>query len=161
MNRMKWVGFGALVLLGVTGCASGKPTPEQEAARQAAAETIDQILTTPLATEEYAKPVRCLSTFEYDEMDVLDDQHVLFKGTGDRMWLNKLRNRCVGLNTHSTPVIRLRNAQVCNLDTFQAMETVIGGWMRTSATCSLGEFVPVTPEQAKAIEAAIKESRQK
>jgi hypothetical protein len=58
-------------------------------------------------------------------------------------------------------VIRLRNAQVCNLDTFQAMETIIGGWTRTSATCSLGEFVPVTPEQAKAIEAAIKEARQK
>jgi len=157
-NVIQDMGSWSLVVL-LTACAAAEPTPEQAAADAKAHETIDQILSAPLASDDYSKPERCLSTFEYDQMEVLDDQHVLFKGNGDDIWLNKLRMRCIGLTRNSTPVIRLRDTQVCDMDTFQSMDTMLGMWHRTSATCSLGEFTPVTEEQAKTIEAALTEAR--
>jgi len=149
-----------LAVLATGGCAGSGATPEQEAAESAAQETIEQILAAPLASEQYAKPERCISTMQYDSMEVLDQRHVLFKGTGDRFWLNELRMQCVGLRRDSTPVIRLRDTQLCDMDTFQAVDDMLGVWNRTSATCSLGQFTPITREQADGIRQALKEARQ-
>lgn len=146
----------------LAGCAASAPSPEQEAAEQAALETVEQILSAPLdATEYAAEPERCISTYMYDSMEVLDDRHVLFKGRGGKLWLNQLRSRCVGLRQHSIPVIRLRDSQVCDMDTFQAMDSMLGVWQRTSAHCSLGTFTPITPEQADTVRAALDEARRK
>jgi len=145
--------------LGIAGCAGMKPSAEQEAARADAQETIDQILNAPLESAEYGQAERCISTFQYDTMEILDDQHVLFKGRGDRMWLNQLRTRCIGLRPGSTPLIRLRDSQICDMDTFQGVDNMLGVWSRTSSTCSLGTFTPITPEQADAVRAALREAR--
>lgn len=153
-----WSGVLLAVAM-LTGCAGSGPSPEQQAAQAKAQETLDQILAAPLSSEEYSKTERCISTFEYDTMEVLDDQHVIFEGRGDRVWLNTLRNRCIGLRRDSVPVIRLRDSQLCDLDTFQARDSMLGVWTRTSATCSLGTFSRITPEQADTIRAAFKEAR--
>jgi hypothetical protein len=152
--------FAFLGAMALAGCAGSGPSPEQEAAQAAAQETIEQILAAPLESEDYAKGERCISTMQYNSMEVLDDRHVLFKGAGDRIWLNTLRTRCIGLRRDSTPMIRLRDTQLCDMDTFQGVENVFGGWSRTSATCSLGTFTPITPEQADGIRAALREARQ-
>jgi len=159
MAVLRTLGIGCLAVLGIAGCAGMKPSAEQEAARADAQETIDQILSTPLESAEYGEVERCISTFQYDRMEILDDRHVLFKGRGDRMWLNQLRTRCVGLRRESTPVIRLRDSQICDMDTFQGVDDMFGVLNRTSATCSLGTFTPITDEQADAIKAALKEAR--
>lgn len=146
---------GALAL---AACA-GKQADTEQAAREAQArETIDKILTEPLEAEEYGKNERCLSTYAYRSVDVIDDTHVLFRGSGDKMWLNTLRNRCLGLRPNDTLRFSLRNNRVCDLDTFESVDyfAFIG---RSSATCSLGSFTPVTAEQVEAIEAAVEESR--
>jgi len=151
---------GVLLAVGMlAGCASSGPSEEKQAAQAKAQETIDQILAAPLASEDYSKTERCISTFEYDTMEVLDDQHVIFEGRGDNVWLNTLRSRCIGLRRDSVPVIRLRDSQLCDLDTFQARDSMLGVWSRTSANCSLGTFSRITPEQADAIRAAFKEAR--
>jgi len=147
------------VLVGLVGCAGAGPTPEQEARELAKDETIADILSQPLAAEEYAEEERCLSRHYYDHVDVLDDQHVLFKGSGDKLWLNKLRNRCVGLRSNDILQFRMRDNRVCDLDTFEAVSSFM--WGVRSGTCSLGKFSPVTPEQVEAIEVAVKESRGK
>jgi hypothetical protein len=152
--------YPALALL-LAGCAGSAPTPEQEAAQAAAAETIDEILSTPLESEEYGSPLRCLSTYNYHSVEILDDRHVLFKGTGDRLWLNQLRNRCIGLRTNSTPVFRLRDSQLCDMDTFEGMDSMLGVYSRTTAVCSLGTFTPVTREQADVIKTALREARRR
>ena len=150
-----------LLALLVAGCAGSAPTPEQEAAQAAAIETIDQILNTPLESEDYGGSMRCLSTHNYHSVEILDDRHVLFKGTGDRLWLNQLRNRCIGLRPNSTPIFRLRDSQLCNMDTFEGMDSLLGVYNRTAAVCSLGSFTPVTREQAEGIKAALKEARRR
>jgi hypothetical protein len=160
MQFIRLIGGASLVAFGLAGCAGSGPSAEQEAAQAKAQETIDQILAAPLPSEEYVKGERCISTMQYDSMEVLDDRHVLFQGTGDRIWLNTLRSRCIGLRRDSTPVIRLRDTQLCDMDTFQAVDDMLGVWTRTSATCSLGTFTRISREQADGIRAALKEARQ-
>ncbi len=144
-----WV-MGLLIL---AGCASAPPSEEQ----QARTEAIEDILSQPLPSEEYAEEVRCLSTHSYRSVEVLDPEHVLFEGTGDRVWVNKLRNRCVGLRRNDTLRFELRDNRVCNLDSFEAVDSFLWFWERTSGTCTLGNFIPVTPEQVAALKAALRD----
>ncbi|MDZ7668794.1 MAG: DUF6491 family protein [Gammaproteobacteria bacterium] len=158
----KWVN-GALLLTAALagGCASVEATQEERQAREAAKkESIQDILSQPLANEDYSEEERCLSTYSYRSVDVLDDQHVLFKGTGGRLWLNTLRQRCVGLRAQDTLSFELRDNRLCDMDRFESVDT-FAYMTRTSATCTLGKFSPVTAEQVQAIEAAVKESRQR
>jgi hypothetical protein len=159
MAVSKLLGVGAAVLAGLAGCAGSAPTPEQEAAAAAVQETIEDILSTPLESEDYVQAQRCLSTHSYNSVEILDDRNVLFKGIGDRYWINQLRHRCIGLRRNSTPVFRLRDSQICDMDTFQGVDSVFGMWDRSTATCSLGKFTPISREQADAIRAALREAR--
>jgi hypothetical protein len=150
--------FGFAVVL-LSACAA-TPQDEQREAREAATqETIQDILTTPLESEDYVEAERCLSTYQYRSVEVLDDQNVLFKGPGDKAWLNQLRHRCIGLRRNDTLRFEMRDNRLCNLDTFEGVDSFFRLWNRTSATCSLGNFQPVTPEQVEAIRAAIREQR--
>ncbi|MFW6092746.1 MAG: DUF6491 family protein [Pseudomonadota bacterium] len=147
----RWLGLiGALLLL-LGGCASAPSSEEQEAHREA----VEDILSEPLGAEAYAETERCLSTHQYRSVEVLDAQHVLFRGPGDRAWLNTLRRRCIGLRRGDTLQFRLRDNRVCSLDTFEAVDGFFWFWDRTSGVCSLGDFAPVTPEQVEAIRAAL------
>jgi len=141
----------ALMFLLLAGCAGDVTEPDYEAQE----ESIDQILTQPLAEEEYAEQIRCLATYTYNSVEVLDNRHVVFKGTGGRLWLNRLRNRCLGLRRYDTLKFELRSSQVCDLDTFESISTSLGGPTRISATCSLGTFTPMTEEQLEAVKAAL------
>ncbi|NIP16440.1 MAG: hypothetical protein GWM88_17495 [Pseudomonadales bacterium] len=148
----------ALVAGGLVGCASD---PAQTAAeQQQVAEQIDTILTQPLGEEDYGGGERCISTRLYDSVEVLDTRHVLFKGRGERLWVNTLRSNCVGLRKRDVLQFDLRGSQICNLDTFTAVTNTFG-WQRTSATCSLGDFSPVTAEQVAMIEAALDTKKKK
>lgn len=149
----------ALSLLALTACASAPDREASEAQAAAREEAIQDILTKPLAAEDYVESERCLSTHIYRSVEVLDDRNVLFKGPGDRVWINQLRHRCIGLRRNDTLQFELRDNRVCDLDSFQAVDTLFRVWSRTSATCTLGKFQPVTPEQVEAIRAAVREER--
>jgi hypothetical protein len=154
-----------LLVAAVMALAAGVAAEEAEAPGEAAgtprAEVIDEILTKPLDEEEYVEAVRCLSPHSYRNVRVLDDRHVLFEGPGERVWLNRLRNRCIGLRPNATLRFRMRDTRVCELDTFEAVDSFLRGMDRVSATCSLGRFMPVTPEQVEAIRGAVDEGRRR
>ncbi len=135
----------------LAGCASEASKPDYEAQE----ESIDQILSEPLGEAEYTEGVRCLPVYSYNSVDILDNRHVVFKGTGGRLWLNRLRNRCTGLRRNDTLKFDVRASQLCSLDTFEAISLNVVGPTRTSATCSLGEFMPITKEQLDGIKAAL------
>lgn len=141
-----------IVALLLAGCASDATKPDYEAQE----ESIDQILSEPLGEAEYTDSVRCLPVYSYNSVDILDNRHVVFKGTGGRLWLNRLRNRCTGLRRNDTLKFDVRATQLCSLDTFEAISLNVVGPTRTSATCSLGEFMPITKEQLDGIKAALK-----
>ncbi len=129
---------------------------EQQAARQ---DAIDKILSQPLPADAYAKPERCLASHQYDSVDILDDRHLVFKGMGDRIWVNELRRRCIGMHRRDVLQFEMHANRVCDLDTFQAFTPGLGGIR--SGSCSLGRFEPVTAAQLEAMRAAVAESRKR
>jgi hypothetical protein len=145
--------FAALL----SACASD-PAKTAET-QQEVAEEIESILTQPLGQDEYAEGESCISTHQYDSVEVLDNQHVVFKGRGQRLWLNTLRNKCVGLRTHDVLKFELRGSRICNLDSFVAIDTTMHFGYETSANCALGDFAPITQEQIALIEAAVEKKR--
>lgn len=152
-----------VVILSFAGCAGAGPTPEERQAReQVKEEAIEDILSTPLGAEEYAgsEPARCLSSYEYRSVEVLDDQHVVFRGNGDKLWINQLRRKCVGLRRDEILRFEMRDNRVCDLDSFESVNRGLG-YGTTSGICTLGTFKPVTPEQLEAIELAVKESKRR
>ena len=144
------------IIVVLAGCAGEAVKPDY----QAQEESIDEILSQPLAETEYAEQIRCLPTYSYDSVEILDNRHVVFKGTANKLWLNRLRTRCTGLRRNDTLKFDVRNSQLCSLDSFQAISLNISGVTRTSATCSLGNFTPITREQLDNVKAAL-ESGQK
>ncbi len=103
---------------------------------------------------QYAATRRCLSSHDYDTVEVLDDQHILFKDKpGNDYWLNTLRSKCAGLNRHDTLLFEKSNNQVCNLDTAEVTEHFLF-WHRTGPVCTLGKFNQLTESQAALIENA-------
>ena len=160
MQRVVFLMSSLLGVLLLAGCAT---TPPQTAeARQQAEEEIDTILNQPLNEEEYGKSVRCLPTLSYNSVEILDDQRLVFKGVGNRWWLNQLRNRCPGLRPRDTLRFDLTSSRLCEMDQVTAIDRFFYFWERTSATCMLGKFEPVTEDQVAAIKAALaraKESR--
>jgi hypothetical protein len=151
--------LAAAVLL--AGCAASEAEQQEQRAREAAKqESIQDILNQPLADADYTDEERCLSTYAYRSVEVLDDQHVLFKGSGGRMWLNTLRQRCVALRSDDALRFDLRDSRVCDMDSFQSVDFA-GYGSRTSANCTLGKFSAVTAEQVEAIRLAVTESRKR
>ncbi len=155
-----------IVVLSLTGCAV---SPEAEQRRRLMEEGIDLILAEPLDEEQYGKTERCLTGTAYRNLRILDDRRILFEGRGDRLWLNTLRSRCPDLRHSSVIIVRptLSLGRLCAMDTFYVSDWFYWPWYRrwpwywgwgwgASASCTLGEFQPVTESQAERIEEAVK-----
>ena len=152
------------MLLMFAGCAS---TEEGEQRARETEEEIAQILSQPLEAEEYVEAQRCLSPHEFKNIEILDDQRILFEGRGDQYWLNTLRMRCPDLRRGDVLRVRTLSAigRICDMDSFQVGDWFDWPWYRslrwpwygnTGIRCTLGKFQPVTPSQVESIKAALK-----
>ena len=140
--RLPVIAATGLFILG--GCASAPERDEQ------VANALQQ-----LEGAEYAATERCLSTFQYDQVEVLDQQHLLFQSnTGQEVWLNTLRTRCPGLRDDDVLAFEMTGNRLCSLDTATVMERFLF-WQRTGPTCSLGEFQELTEAQAELLREAL------
>lgn len=129
----------------ITACASGTPPPEP-----AAPPVLDQLTT----DTRYTSSQRCLSTFAYDSVEVLDDRHLLFSNAaGTELWINELRNRCRALARNAALAFDMRGNRVCSLDTARVLAQVVFG-RPIGPTCSLGEFEQLTAAQVEIIRRA-------
>lgn len=81
----------AFVYLLIAGCATSPAVLEQQ---QKTEEDIATILSQPLDAAEYGEPENCLTSAQYRDFSVLDDQRIVFEGSRGRLWLNQLRMRC-------------------------------------------------------------------
>ena len=133
-----------LTILAGTGCAS---SPEDETPVR----SIEEILTTTTAPEAYGAAERCLRVTDYEQVDVLNDQALIFWGRGDKVWLNRLRTRCIGLRKNSTLRFDLHSTQACDMDTVAAIDNFFLRWQKVSGDCALGKFEPISPQQAEVL----------
>ncbi len=142
--------LAAIALLGV-----GLPLAElQSGPAEDASPTVEEILSGAPQPQDYSDSVTCLRRDAYQQVEVLDRAHLLFKGRRGKFWLNRLRRACIGLHRSDTLAFEMRDSRLCDLDTFSGIDSFGGRYDRSSARCSLGKFETISPEQA----ALLKES---
>ena len=143
-------------LLLLASCAATPESALAESRKQAVEADIDDILSYAVDATEVGETKRCLSDNAYRSYRALGDRHLLFEGRRDKQWINVLRSRCRDLRYGDVFIItRSSGAQMCNLDHFQVADPLTATTWRdlgTGATCSLGEFKPVTKSQVEEIE---------
>lgn len=96
-------------------------------------------------------PRDCIVVSSIDETDALDDQNLVFKMRGDRIFKNHLPRRCPGLERENRIAYQTRGGRLCSIDTITVLEQS-GIGFRNGFTCRLGEFVPMSPEEIEEFE---------
>ena len=145
-------------LLLVVGCGV---SPLDEERRLEKMEAIADVLSYELDPLEFGETKRCLSENEIRHYRAIDNEHILFSGRRDRLWINKLRSSCPGLRPDSVLVVRkFGGSQICSQDMFEAPDRFGGSWTvgpvtGTGVRCVFGEFQPVTQDQVDEIQKII------
>ena len=83
-------------------------------------ERVQEILNTP--AEDIDVAVRCIRSMDYVQVEVLDDLRLVFRGRGDKRWLNQLRGRCPGLRKRDTLQFEMRSIRLCDMDSFRSID---------------------------------------
>lgn len=148
--------------------ASCATSPGAEDRRRQQQASIAEILSQPLDPAEYGETRRCLSESDYRSFRALDDRHILFRGRGNRLWINTLRAPCPDLRYGDVLIVRqFSTRRMCDMDRFEVAEWFAWPWYRrwpwrwgmdwgVGMSCSLGKFQPVTAAQVDEIEAVIR-----
>lgn len=100
-------------------------------------------------------PVRCVDTMRIRDVDVVDNQNLLFHMVNGTIYHNRLSQRCPGLRENKAFMYSIPMHQLCNVDLITVLENE-GFGFRRGASCGLGDFVPITKEAAKQMKAAAK-----
>ena len=95
------------------------------------------------------RSVSCLRSSAYTKVEVINPELLLFHGRGERMWLNRMRQACVGLHLDDALAFEMRNSRLCELDTVRGIDNFGGYWSATGAGCSLGSFDPRLPRTGR------------
>jgi hypothetical protein len=88
-------------------------------------------------------PRNCISTNRISYTRVVDDWTVLFYMSGRTVYRNTLQHECRGLESRDRFAYSTRTGRLCNVD----FVTIPGG-----TTCTLGQFHPITREEARMIQ---------
>jgi hypothetical protein len=107
-----------------------------------------------LPESEYVESQRCLRLHAYQSVKVLDEQRLIFKGRGGKVWLNQLKGRCQGLRRRMTLEFTRRDSRLCELDDVRGVDQ---DYRPMSARCALGAFEPITEQQLDLLEDVLKE----
>ncbi len=118
--------------------------------------SLEDLLNDPEGIEPDREAVRCVNRRSGLRTEILDSGHLLIRTpVGGRVWLNRLSPGCIGLRNDMVLVIEGRGSSMCQLDTVYGQPRGGIGGMSTGR-CALGNFEPITPLHAKALEDSFK-----
>jgi len=133
----------AIFLAGLLGaCASSPKAEDEQAARLRA-----------MVSARAEEGVRCISTNEYDSVQIVGEQLLLFKGRNKKVWANELPHRCPGMRKDDILIFDLRNSQVCSLDWVTPTRPGYVGY--GGPKCSLGKFIEFDLEVLEAVKGGL------
>ena len=144
----------ALPMLLVAAVAVPAPVGAGESAPDAVP-SAEEVLANPLDDAAYADEQRCLATARYRRVDIESDRFLVFRGRGERAWINVLPRRCPGLRRDMVLAIEMRSARVCARDQFRGLPRL--GTETGTSFCILGAFKPVAVEHLDAIRRALRD----
>jgi hypothetical protein len=94
-------------------------------------------------------PRRCVTIARIRSTDILDDRTILFYLRGNKeVYRTYLPRECPGLERADRFSYRTHNGQLCDVDTITVLEE-IGLSLSPTFTCRLGEFHPISREEAE------------
>ena len=154
MKIYPWWGMVLLVwfVLAVAVAVAAEPPATD---KQSKAERLETILTETLPESEYRDTTRCLWANAYRSIEVLSDRYLIFQGNHDRVWINRLRNRCHGLRKDQTLIIERFGMRLCSTDQVSGSSRGFG----ITSRCMLGEFEEIDEQRANALKEAFRQAR--
>ncbi|RPI63819.1 MAG: hypothetical protein EHM50_01695 [Lysobacterales bacterium] len=96
-------------------------------------------------------PRDCIVVQSIDDTDAIDDQNIIFRMRGDKVYRNHLPRKCPGLERENRFAYETRSSRLCSIDTITVLED-FGVGFRPGFTCRLGEFVPLSPAEIEELE---------
>lgn len=104
-------------------------------------------------------PQDCVLVSSIDETDAIDDQNLIFRMRGDKVYRNHLPRKCPGLERENRIAYEVRNARLCSINTITVLEPGFGGGLQGGFTCRLGEFIPLSPAEIEDLDLREREGR--
>jgi len=104
-------------------------------------------------------PQDCILVSSIDETDAVDDQNLIFRMRGNRVFRNTLPRKCPGLERENRIAYEARNSRLCSIDTITVLEQRFGVGLQGGFTCRLGEFVPLSPAEVEDLDLQEREGR--
>lgn len=154
--------LAAAIVLG-SGCA-GVAQQDQVSgeAQQKPPLSVDEILQRDPTQQDYVDTPRCINARQIRDLDVLDDQHIVFEVRRKQYYLVQFERRCPGLRRGS-PVIYEPNGggRLCMLDGIRATYENGPGNITPGMRCAIPKFESVSKEQVVMLKDALKVQRRK
>jgi Family of unknown function (DUF6491) len=97
-------------------------------------------------------PQDCVIVSTIRQTDAIDDQNIIFRMRGNRVYRNHLPRTCPGLARENRIAYRTSTSRLCSIDMITVLEQ-FGVELRPGFTCRLGEFVPLSPAEVEELEA--------
>lgn len=96
-------------------------------------------------------PQNCIITSRIDQTDAIDDQNIIFRMRGNKVYRNTLPRTCPNLQRENRIAYETRTSQLCNVDMITVLEPY-GVGFRPGFMCRLGQFVPLSPAEVEDID---------
>ena len=97
------------------------------------------------------EPVRCIMPSRIDRTEVIDERTVIFHMRGSDTYVNRLTNDCPRLVREKRLSYDVRMNRLCNVDSIYVLEWW-GTSLRRGMSCGLGQFYPITEEEAELLD---------
>lgn len=101
------------------------------------------------ALEKYTKTgkvERCVNLRRIRSTKVVDDQHIIFKMSGKKAYLNTLTHKCPRLGFEKSFSYKTSISQLCNVDIITVLDTSMG---MSGPSCGLGKFEELVKKPKK------------
>jgi len=96
-------------------------------------------------------PRDCITVSRIRRTKIIDDKTILFYMRGSGIYQNILERDCPRLEREGRFMYELRGYRLCDVDTITVLDRFGAGFGR-GFTCRLGEFHPITRQEAEEIE---------
>jgi hypothetical protein len=98
----------------------------------------------------------CIRLNKIRSTEVIDSKHILFTLTNGEMYVNKLKNPCLGLQTRGAWINRVSYPEICDLGLIVPLNKM-GTTLVPLGNCPLGKFEWVAKPQVEALRAELLE----
>ena len=101
------------------------------------------------------EPIRCVKIDRIENVDVIDNENVVFQIGINDYYLNTLPYACNGLRLNESIMYRTSTNELCDIDVITVLDK-IGPGFQAGPSCGLGKFKPITREEIKTLKASLK-----